>query len=170
MVLWRKLCYYISEYMDVLVLTAALLALTFPYMCCNRCQWRVSTLCWACDVRYGTGADPEGFSTRCVENNCHNVLSRFSFSMATSLTSRAMRPSMWNKFDKCTCRICSCGIECSFDKDQGKRNWFISGKIGAPNYRVPVQEETIGHKKKEYRRTPTFVNLKSNTMKNTMQS
>ena len=24
-------------------------------------------------------------------------------------------------------------------------------------------------KKKEYRRTPTFVNLKSNTMKNTMQ-
>jgi hypothetical protein len=24
--------------------------------------------------------------------------------------------------------------------------------------------------KKEYRRTPTFVNLKSNTMKNTMQS
>ena len=28
---------------------------------------------------------------------------------------------------------------------------------------------TYGHKKKEYRRTPTFVNLKSNTMKNTMQ-
>ena len=25
------------------------------------------------------------------------------------------------------------------------------------------------HKKKEYRRTPTFVNLKSNTMKNTLQ-
>ena len=26
-----------------------------------------------------------------------------------------------------------------------------------------------GHKKKEYRCTPTFVNLKSNTMKNTLQ-
>ena len=30
-------------------------------------------------------------------------------------------------------------------------------------------EETYGHKKKEYRCTPTFVNLKSNTMKNTLQ-
>ena len=29
--------------------------------------------------------------------------------------------------------------------------------------------ETYGHKKKEYRCTPTFVNLKSNTMKNTLQ-
>ena len=28
---------------------------------------------------------------------------------------------------------------------------------------------TYGHKKKEYRCTPTFVNLKSNTMKNTVQ-
>ena len=30
-------------------------------------------------------------------------------------------------------------------------------------------ERTYGHKKKEYRCTPTFVNLKSNTMKNTLQ-
>jgi len=28
---------------------------------------------------------------------------------------------------------------------------------------------TKGHKKKEYRCTPTFVKVKSNTMKNTMQ-
>ena len=36
---------------------------------------------------------------------------------------------------------------------------------------VPKKEadEMHGHKKKEYRCTPTFVNLKSNTMKNTMQ-
>ena len=36
---------------------------------------------------------------------------------------------------------------------------------------VPKKEadEMHGHKKKEYRCTPTFVNLKSNTMKNTLQ-
>jgi hypothetical protein len=35
----------------------------------------------------------------------------------------------------------------------------------------PLLEEAVGGwaKKKEYRCTPTFVNLKSNTMKNTVQ-
>ena len=42
----------------------------------------------------------------------------------------------------------SYGIESSFDKDQGKRDWFSSGKTADPNYRVPEQKETIGHKKR----------------------
>ena len=47
-----------------------------------------------------------------------------------------------------------------------KMNWFIF-------YSQKTQESQgndLKAQKKEYRRTPTFVNLKSNTMKNTMQS
>ena len=37
------------------------------------------------------------------------------------------------------------------------------------SFRYIFPAEAYRHKKKEYRCTPTFVNLKSNTMKNTVQ-
>ena len=44
---------------------------------------------------------------------------------------------------------------------------FVKARPKAIHHRP--QKKSIGQKKKEYRCTPTFVNLKSNTMKNTLQ-
>ena len=54
-------------------------------------------------------------------------------------------------------------------KDSQKLNGYKSCLAFYVKILLENRAGTYGHEKKEYRCTPTFVNLKSNTMKNTLQ-
>ena len=84
--------------MGVLVLAAALLALTFQFVLQQVPTPDINYLLDVVMFGMGLTLNPEGFSTRRVENNCHNVFSRFSLPMATSLTLWTMHLSMWNSY------------------------------------------------------------------------